>query len=169
MRGYFFHLRRNRMELKIIHTTVNLGINGATRIEKSAEKLGVTRSRLVVLLLRKVLVHWKSLKRNMDSVKYQKNIDGEEWKAVHVFFEARDYEMFIDMRKFFKWSVSALVAMAISKYLDEILIDGKEGIKRHFDNYLVTDYHCSGKLDKNNICWHIIWGFDEKFAQKLHL
>lgn len=152
-----------------IHTTVNLGMSDAVFLDKNAEKLGMPRSRLLVLLMRKMLVHWKQMKRNFSSVKYQKNTAGEEWKVVHVFLEAGDYEVFIDMRKFFKRSVSALVAMAIKKYLKEIIADGKDDIKGYCDNYKLIGYQFDGKLDKNCICWHITWELDNKFARKLSL
>lgn len=156
------------MDLSDIHTTVNLGLHQAVLLNESAVRLGVTRSRLVVLLMRKVLLHWKRMKRNFSTVKYQKSGTAQEWKTVHVFLRKEDYEIFIDMRKFFKWSVSALVAMAIKEYLHEIL----EGDRQHFqvecDNYKINNYECTGKLDNNKICWHIIWELDEKFAKKLY-
>lgn len=166
MREYFSK-RRTFMKQQNIHTTVNLSFKNTELLDKNACRLGMTRSRLVVLLMRKMVVQWRSLKRNFTSVKYQKNACGEKWKVAHVFFEVKDYEMFIDMRKFFKWSVSALVAMAINMYLDEIASGGKENLKQHFDNNKVIDYKCTAQLNKNTICWHIYWELDEKFAQKV--
>lgn len=71
------------------------------------------------------------------------------------------------MRNCFKWSVSALLAMAIRRYLDDIDKDKNENFKLNCDNYKILGYQCDGKMYKNNICWHIIWELDEKFAQKL--
>lgn len=157
------------MKPKHVHTTVYLGLNNAVFLDDAAAKLSMSRSRLLVLLMRKMLVHWKQMRRNLSSVKYQKKTTGEEWKIVHVFLEANDYEVFIDMRKFFKWSVSALVAMAIKKYLNEIISEGKDDIREYCDNYKLVGYKCVGKLDKNCICWHITWELDNKFACKIPL
>lgn len=150
-----------------IHTTVNLSREHATILNESAVKLRVSRSKLVVLLLRKLLVNLKKRKCNFTSVQYQKNAGHNGWKKVHVFFEPVDYEVFTDMRNYYKWSVSALLAMAIDRYLDEILEGGKENFEKNFDKYLIHDYNCDGKLDRTDFCWHITWKLSQELAKKL--
>lgn len=156
------------MAVHTIHTTVNLNTKHTILLNESSLKLNIKRSKLVVLLLRKLLANWKHKKCEFMSVKYQRNTEVEGWKKAHVFFEPVDYEVFTDMRNCFKWSVSALLAMAISKYLNEILSIEKKYFKSYCDNYRIHGYARDGKLNKNDICWHIIWKLDEKFAKKLH-
>lgn len=157
------------MDTQKIHTTVNLSSKNAVSLEDAARQLHLKRSKLVAMLLRKMLKKAKSLQRYFTPVHYQKNIDGDEWKVVHIFIDDRDYEVFIDMRNFFKWSVSALLAMAINKYLDELLNADSKVLKDQYDNYKIIDYHCDAKLNKNMICWHIKWELSEKLAQKISL
>lgn len=155
------------MSQAAIHTTVNLPQSLAATLDAHAAYIGVKRSQLVVLLLRKFLASWKNMKRAMMSVEYQKNELGEGWKKLHVFFEAVDYEVFTDMRNCFKRSVSALLSMAIRRYICGRVTDGKKDFWGDCDNYHINGYRCDGKLDRTGICWHIIWEMDEKTAQKL--
>ncbi len=155
------------MKSQNIHTTVHITKSDASLLDESAVKLGIKRSRLTMLLMRKLLIEWKDLQCNFYSVKYQTSSSKDEWKTLHVFFSKVDYEVFTDMRNCFKWSVSALLAMAIRKYLIEILDNGIQNFQQDCDNYHIHNYKCKGNLNKNNFCWHIIWELDEKFAQKI--
>lgn len=155
------------MQCTSIHTTVNLGFAHALLLNASARKLGVKRSQLIVLLMEKLLLLWKSMKRSEVTVQYQKKFSFEEWKVVHVFLTGQEYEVFTDMRNFFKRSVSYMLAIAIRKFLQEILDDGKEKFQSHCDNYEIINYKRTGKFDKNYICWHINWILGEKLAKKL--
>lgn len=155
------------METNIIHTTVHLTQSLALLLDESAKKLNMKRSELMMLLMRRLLIHWKKMKRSFVTVQYQDNINQEEWKAVHVFLEGKDYEVATDMRKFFKWSVSALLAMAMRLYLNEVLEAGKDNLREYCDNYKMYGYESNGNMNKNNICWQIIWKFNTKFAQNI--
>lgn len=150
-----------------IHTTVNLSQSQAMVLNESAGKLGIKRSRLAAMLLRKILAKWEKKQGTFVSVRYQKDMSGGGWKRVHVFFEAVDYEVFTDMRNFFKWSVSALLAEAIKLYLDEILACDKKKFKAYHNKYLIHSYERDGKLYKNNICWHINWKLGAEFAKEI--
>ncbi|MCX7680342.1 MAG: hypothetical protein N2316_14165, partial [Spirochaetes bacterium] len=141
-----------------IHTTVNLLSVQANVLDDYARRLQMKRSELVVRLLHKVIANCEKMQRSFASVKYQKGKAGDKWKRVHVVFEHIDYEVFTDMRNCFKWSVSALLAKAISMYLEEIIVDGgRSSLNDKYDNYLVVGYNCLLKFDKNKICWHITW------------
>lgn len=157
------------MEQSIIHTTVHLRLSHAMLLDESAQKLGLTRSKLATLLLRKMMKNLKRMKQTHCPVKYQNNIEMEAWKTLHVFFESRDYEVNTDMRKFFKWSVSALLAMALNWYIKEILEAGKENIEAYCDNYKVHGHKLYENIDKNKICWHTLWDLSEEFAKKFAL
>lgn len=155
------------MEIKSIHTTVHLSKYNASILDENAEKLGIKRSHLVVLLMRKLLVRWKEMQCNFCSVQYQKSSSKDEWKTLHVFFSPVDYEVFTDMRNCFKWSVSALLAMAIREFLSQISDSDRRKFKWHYDNYQIYNYKCEGELNKNNFCWHITWELDKKFSEKI--
>jgi hypothetical protein len=70
------------------------------------------------------------------------------------------------MRKFFKYSVSGLLAFAIHVYLDELLEGGEKKAREHRDNNHVAFYTIQGKIYNNKICWSIIWHLTEELARK---
>jgi len=70
-----------------------------------------------------------------------------------------EYEFFTDLRKFHKISVSALIAYAIKKYLNDKIMDG--GI----DNYPFKNYILSCGIKDDYVYWQIIWGYPEKVGE----
>lgn len=164
--GSNFSKRRAKMASTNIHTTINLSITHAALLDEAARRLGVKRTKIVILLLQKTMERFKQLKRKYGAVKYQEHCIDATWKKVHVFYESNEYEVCIDMRKFCKWSVSALVAMGIECHLDELLAIGKNNIRGYCDRYHIHDYYLDGKLDKNIICWHIKWILSKELAKR---
>ena len=51
----------------------------------------------------------------------RKEASHASYRRVHLYLEDQEYELFIDLRKFRKQSVSRLVAHAINLYLDEVV------------------------------------------------
>jgi hypothetical protein len=148
-----------------INTTVHLRASDAKRLDEGAQKLKKKRSELMMDLMYRLSAHWKKLKCTFDSVKYQP-YSGCEWKVKHVSLSGLEYEVCIDMRKHFKFSVSCLLAFAIHIYLDELLEGGKKKKGYNRDNNRIAFYTCQAKMDNNIICWHTIWYLTEELAQK---
>jgi len=63
----------------------------------------------------------KKMQVEEGTVQYQRVDRKENWTVFRVVLAKKDYELFTDMRKVMKKSVSLLVALAIKKYLDKIL------------------------------------------------
>jgi hypothetical protein len=87
----------------------------------------------------------------------------------HVSLLPVEYEVCIDMRKFFKYSVSGILAFAIHVYLDEMLEAGEKKARGHCDNNQVAFYTFQGKLNNNTLCWSIMWYMTKDLAQKANL
>ena len=155
------------MEESRVHTTVNLSVSDAQILYERANKLKMKRSELISLLLKKMMVKAKELQSSFETVKYQRGGSQEGWKKVHFFPVKKDYEVFTDMRNNCKISVSFLLSMAIARYLDELLSLGAKKIAKLCDKYYIHHYECNGKVDKNNFCWHIVWGLDERVAKTI--
>jgi hypothetical protein len=153
------------MKSKQINTTVHLSADDAKRLDEGAKKLGKKRSELMMDLMYRVLVHWKKLQHVFESVKYQQS-SGCEWSVKHVSLLPIEYEVCIDMRKFFKYSVSGLLAFAIHVYLDELLEGGEKRARGHRDNNQVAFYTFQGKMNNNTLCWSIIWYLTKDLARK---
>lgn len=67
-------------------------------------------------------------------------------------FDGADYELFTDMRKFYKLSVSLLLAIAVEEYFDDLLKDNKIE-----DNYLTVSYEITFDTGKDHLIWHTYW------------
>ncbi len=61
------------------------------------------------------------------------------------------------MRKFFKMSVSFILAYAVMRYLDEVLKRNKSA-----DNYCYQNYIFMKEVVNGIICWQIYWGIPQK-------
>jgi len=165
IRDVLFLCGGTRMKSNQINTTVHLSADDAERLDEGAKKLGKKRSELMMDLMYRVLVHWKKLQHVFEAVKYQ-SYSGCEWTVKHVSLFPVEYEVCTDMRKFFKYSVSGLLAFAIHVYLDELLEGGEKKARGQRDNNRVAYYICHGKLNNNTICWHTTWHLTDELAQK---
>jgi hypothetical protein len=119
----------------------------------ASERLGKTRRDLVVMLLMKIMRDVDRFQGGFTLVRYQKRDPLKRWRCFSISFRTDEYEFFTDLRKLGKFSVSYLVAMAVERYLDELL-DGK---KRH--NYFrFTHYTIGQRIENDILCWEFYWG-----------
>ena len=96
------------------------------------------------------------------SIKYQKSDAKVNWHKFHILLDADEYEFFLDLRKFFKRSVSAIVSYAVKKYY-------KEMIKfKNTDNYLFKNYVIIKKIIDSVVTWKICWGYTEKMMEAIY-
>lgn len=109
----------------------------------------------IVSLLMLLLARERNLSPVMwERVQYQKRDNSEESHCLHVSLKPGEYEMFLDMRKIFKKSVSLLLAHAIDEYLDDII----NSINSIPDNYQVMNYAMNRLIIDNVINWVFSWG-----------
>lgn len=152
----------------IIDTTINCDIEIVQLLEAAVMESGKSRSALISLLLRRVMKEFRILVRDNRRVQYQKRNSSSKRKKVHMTVQNRDYEFFIDMRKMFKWSVSALVAYGVRKHLTVLLLDLKEDTYDEYDdNYPFNCYFLINDILDGAISWRIYWGKPEK-TELLH-
>ena len=104
--------------------------------------------------------------RGFSTVTYQCDDLHENWHCFHIRFKEDENEFFVDLRKFSKFSVSYLLAMAVKRYLDDIIKDGVKSIDNYnlFSNYVL--YH---DVVEGIITWHIYWGFPIEHLKTLRL
>jgi hypothetical protein len=87
-------------------------------------------------------------------VRYQTRDNLKRWHCFSISLREDENEFFTDLRKLSKLSVSYLVAIAVERYLDELL---KEGESRH--NYTIfTHYAVGQRTEAGIICWELYWG-----------
>ncbi|MCP4131972.1 MAG: hypothetical protein GY754_13425 [bacterium] len=167
----------------IINTTINFRVSILEKVNAAAETLGFSRSRVIIMLLKKVMNEKNFSARMAIAVQYQRlapvadpdfdpdsdsDIDSDPvedcWHKFHISFQEDEYEMFLDLRKFRKMSVSALIAYAVKEHLDSLLGLPREN-PLETDNYLFKHYVISSSEMHGVISWQLFWGLPEKTAE----
>ncbi len=125
-------------------------------IDRAVDETGKSRTALIALLMKRVMKDHSRLARAHQSVRYQGALQKNCWRRWHITLCSRDYEQYLDMRKFFKLSVSFLVAYAVENHLDDLvdeIINGKQD-----DNYQYDCYFIVQKSDDSSVSWKVVWG-----------
>lgn len=145
---------------KRIRTTVNLNTIDRQKIDELSTLFEKTASEIVIILLKIVLAHHTHFLAEQRCIQYQERDTTTEWKALFVTMDFRDYESFLDLRKFCKKTVSLLVSLAIANYLQKLLSKNNSDIL--LKNNVIIDYTILKKKSLRTICWKIYWNFPLK-------
>ena len=135
----------------MIKSSVNINTEKLSRLETFSEVNDLSVNEIVSLLLRKILKDGNNVAIKFSAVKYQDDDPDKNWVVKTVYFEEICYEFFTDMRKFFKISVSFLLAKAIDLFLTTILSEENQR------NYTDHDWDISRKEEKCSEIWTILW------------
>jgi len=151
----------------MITTTLNIHINNLLKISRTADRLNKTRKDIIVLLLMRMMKDHRLFSRSFSTVKYQRNDDSGNWHCFHIRFRPDENEFFVDLRKVCKVSVSCLLAMAVERYLNEII----QVIKNEFvDNYPLFENYVLRQEDIDGIIsWRIYWGLPMAHLKTIRL
>ena len=136
-----------------METTLNMRADISAKIMLAALSKGISRSELVVILVKRAMDDISNPGHMGKMVQYQKRRKMVEWHTFHLALREDEYEYFQDMRRLMKMSLSLIVAYAVEKYLNMLL-------KRHnTDNNRYYNYLLVKEVIDNIICWKFIWGF----------
>jgi hypothetical protein len=137
-----------------METTLNMRTDIMQAVAQAAKSRGVTRSEIIIFLIKKVMENIPDALPMGTMVRYQKRRRPEAWKVIHVRVAVYEYEYMTDLRKLLKMSVSLICAYAVQKYL-------KKPLRRRItDNYpFFMNYMVAKDIIDNFISWRIIWGF----------
>ncbi|MCP4131049.1 MAG: hypothetical protein GY754_08725 [bacterium] len=169
----------------IINTTINFRVSVLEKVNAAAETLDISRTRVIIMLLKKVMNEKNFSARMAIAVQYQRlapvvdpdldpvsDIDPDSepvedsWHKFHISFQEDVYEFCIDLRKFRKMSVSAIVAYAVKEHLDSILGLPQEN-PLETDNHRFKHYVISSSEMHGVVSWQLFWGLPEKTAELL--
>jgi hypothetical protein len=96
------------------------------------------------------------------AVKYQDDDLKENWHCFHVKLSDDEYDFFIDLRKFYRLSVSRLLALAVKKYLSQVISEFKMKL---VDNYVYfKHYDLNYEVGDGYIAWKIYWRTPESMS-----
>ncbi|MBP7736933.1 MAG: hypothetical protein KA369_13230 [Spirochaetes bacterium] len=143
-----------------METTLNIHIDILRKITLAAGSLGISRSELITLLIKKMMDDVTDPGRLGSMVRYQERNSPDSWRIFHLQVRFDDYEYFLDLRKLLKMSVSLILAYAVINYLNTFN-------KNKTDNYPFKNYVIMKEVIDNVICWKFIWGYPIKIRQFL--
>ncbi len=115
----------------ISETTINIKREIYEKISEAAKKYGISRSKLVAMLLERFVHKTQKQQPAHGTVRYQESQPKENWKTLHITLPAHWHDFFDDARKLWKLSVSFLVTITVEQYLT----DDKVENLRLTDNY----------------------------------
>ena len=145
----------------LVETTIHMHTNTLEMLNRGAAIIGRTRTFIIKLLMQRMMSDNQKLQQSHSRVKYQAREARENWHKFHITMNEYEYEYYLDMRKFFKMSVSFILASAVRQYLDEVLnkLLNESNIT---DNYRYQNYIFIKKIIDGVICWQIYWGIPQK-------
>jgi len=135
----------------MIKTSVYINTDKLSKVVEFSAANGLSYSEVISLLLKKIQSDGKCDIKKFSAVKYQDDDPDKNWVVKTVYFEEVCYEFFTDMRKFFKISVSYLLANAIDLFLETILSEDNQR------NYADHNWDISKKEEKYSEIWTILW------------
>lgn len=145
-------------EKMAVRTTLHLNRRMAEVLDENAKKLGLSRSELVMMLAYRQMMRNKKRAAFLQVVRYQKRKPNTEWKSVHIAIKESDYVFLVEMRCFYKISVSCLINMALCELLySKYCIYNNRFIKNFKDKNLYNGHGMMTENTKTSVCWRIYW------------
>jgi hypothetical protein len=127
----------------LIESTIHIHKSILEKLDTGAEMSRRSRISVIKLLIQRIMKDNKRMIKTYSRIKYQERDVRENWSRVNIVFNEYEYEYCQDLRKFFKMSISLILAYAVRRYLDEILNDLLNGNKSTDNCYDVTPGHCT--------------------------
>ncbi|HOT47187.1 MAG TPA: hypothetical protein PLM53_12765 [Spirochaetota bacterium] len=135
-----------------METTLNMRTDIFKQITYAARLRGVSRSGIIISLVKEAMKDISDPGRLGSMVRYQKRMKRCDWQLFHLQVGEDDYEFLLDMRKLCKMSVSLILAYAVEKYLSKLVKN------KNADNYRFKNYAIVRECLEGVICWKFFWG-----------
>jgi hypothetical protein len=139
-------------ERTMMKTTLNIDADILKKINLAAYMRGISRTDIIVILMKMVMNDVKNPDCFGSLVCYQVRRSPDVWHTYHIKWKPDVYEYCLDLRKLLKMSVSLILAYAVKKYLKRLL-EKNAGDNNHFHNYILAKNIIDG-----TIVWKLIWG-----------
>lgn len=134
-------------------TSFYMHIVNYVKLSRASQRTGQSMKYLISQVMYNYAKDHRKMQVEEGLVKYQASDRREKWKTLRIQLKRDDYELFTDMRKVMKRSVSYLVALAIKKYLDKIV----GTILKDSFNYTSLVHDAAGARVNDVKCWILIW------------
>ena len=140
-----------------IDTTIYIKKEYRNRLNSTSEILGISRNKVVELLIDMFIDKNKFSPKMFETVQYQEKADKNAWSTIHIWLQPTLYENCLDIRKIYKISVSFMIAFAVDNYLDNLTgrnSPATDNYIPHSRNYIFVEQDCEGTR-----LFSTFWGF----------
>ncbi len=147
----------------MISTTYNLHCDVFNKITDLANRLNISRSKMIRRLLNQLMLNQNLRFNGFKSVNYQSDDDENNWHCFHIRLREDEYEFFNDLRKISKCSVSLLIAISLDQFFTTLHSENNLFV----DNYTQCRHYVIIRDQVDGIlCWYLYWGFPEKHLKR---
>jgi hypothetical protein len=151
-----------------METTLNINVDVLRTITFQACARDVSRSEMIIFLLKKTMDDVSNPGRFGSLVRYQRRVRSEDWHAFHIKFRVDDYEYMLDLRRLLKMSLSLILANAVERYLQK----SRKTLQTYWKKYKTDknrylNYVIIGEIISNVKCWKFMWGFPPNIEKHL--
>lgn len=143
----------------MIKTTYVMERDVREALDAAMARTGVGRDELLMPVMKMTLQNHADHVKGDGSIAYQDRSPDSEKSRVHVTLGEMEYEFFNDMRKFFRKSISFMIAISVRQYLEIVvrnILNKKLSVNKN--NYPQYKYKIFRKCIENNVFWLIYWG-----------
>ncbi len=147
----------------MIRTTYMMTQEVLLMLKEAEKRTGWTMTDLIISVMRYAMRHHAKYEREHGRIAYQKRLDKDGMPIpkvrVKVKFLQREYDYFNDMRRFFRRSISHVIAIAVLSYLPE-LVERIESsaYDEEVDSYPYKNCAIYDKCIEEATVFHIWWG-----------
>ena len=164
-----------------IKTTLNIHKDIKDIIDDASYILEISRTKVISMLLKKLVKENKINILFAKGLKYQDSDDPDNWETFHISYRQDEYDLFNDLKKIHNCSVSYLVSFAVRKFLtglisnDSLLSENKRIHTRKTllkiigDNYRFNSYIFVREVISGVISWRIFWGLPPNLSEILQM
>jgi hypothetical protein len=113
---------------EIVDTTLSLHKTQLAKLAEAEKETGLERNEILLHLMRKMMERREELHEDDAVVQYQDRIGG--YGIQHIYLQQNDYELKLDMRRYYKISFSKIISIAIRDYLEELVESFDENLTK---------------------------------------
>jgi hypothetical protein len=139
----------------MLRTSLNIHLDILARIDAAAVYLKLSHRAIIVRLFMRVVRDYRRYPGGFTLVKYQKADPEKRWHCFPICYSKKENEVVTDLRKLGKFSASRFLAIAVHRYLDELVREIEEGVL-NYDEPLT--WSLGLKRVDGSLCWEIYWG-----------
>ncbi len=139
----------------MLRTSLNIHLDVLARIEAAAASLKLPHREIIVRLFMRVVRDYRRYPGGFTLVKYQAADPEKRWHCFPICYSKKENELVTDLRKFGKFSVSRFLAIAVHRYLDELVRATEKGMHNYIDP---SSWSLGRKRVDGILCWEIYWG-----------